>query len=391
MTAPEIRSPSVGDATLFRGAFDLCVSKTRRNLPDLAESGRTWAFDPAGDYPAWNEGFLEIGNWTTSFFTGMGVLAWLDGADPQILRGLRLSERHYAAKMEEEHARETMHDLGFLYSLYSVALHKATGEERHRALGLRAAEVLAARFIPGGGYLRAWGRMDETTTGYSGLAIIDCMMNLPLLHWAAAETGDPRFTEIAIRHSDTTLAHFIRGDDSVYHAYRFDAAGRPERGDNYCGNRIESHWARGTAWAMYGFALAYRHTGDGRYLDASLRVSRKFVSLLDDEIVPVWDFRLAAGEAPLRDSSAAAVAVCAIQELEALGRSEPALTGAKEAMLGRLMSPDYLDRDPACRGVLKQGQVGDGVGRARSAYTSWGDYYFMEALGRELGMTVNWW
>ncbi len=142
---------------------------------------------------------------------------------------------------------------------------------------------------------------------------------------------------------------------------------------------------------MYGFALGYRHTGDERYLDASLRVSRKFISLLDDEGVPVWDFRLLAGENPLRDSSAAAVAACAIQELESLGKAEPEMVRAKESLLDRLLSPDYLDENSACRGVLKLSEVGDGVGKAKNAYTSWGDYYLMEALGRELGISVTWW
>ncbi len=321
----------------------------------------------------------------------MGLLAWLDTQDGQLLRAIELSEPNYLAKMETTHAQETMHDLGFLYSLYAVALHQATGEERHRSLGLRAAEVLAARFIPQGNYIRAWGRMDESNSEYTGLAIIDCMMNLPLLHWASQETGDPRFKDIAVRHADMTLECFIRSDDSVYHAYRFDEYGSPVSGANFCGNFVESQWARGNAWAMYGFAMAYRHTGDERYLDASLRISRKFASSLDPEVIPVWDFRLPPHEPQLRDSSAAAVAACAIQELESLGKSEPTLTATKERLLARLLEPDYLDSDPACRGVLKQGQVGDGVGKAKSAYTSWGDYFFMEALARELGMKVSWW
>lgn len=46
---------------------------------------------------------------------------------------------------------------------------------------------------------------------------------------------------------------------------------------------------------------------------------------------------------------------------------------------------------PLRRGVLKQGQVGDGVGKARVAYTSWGGCYFMDALGRELGIPITCW
>ncbi|MEO5914383.1 MAG: glycoside hydrolase family 88 protein [Luteolibacter sp.] len=369
-------------------AYETLIRKTRKNIADLATQPTTWSFDPGGDFSKWGEGFFEIGNWTTSFFTGMALIGWNETEDEHFISSVLALDPLYQKKVGE-FAAETMHDLGFLYSLHSVALHKLTGEDRHRELGLKAAGVLANRFVPEGNYIRAWGRMDEPDTDYAGLAIIDCMMNLPLLYWATQKTGDSRFREIAIRHSDTTLATFIREDDSVFHAHRFDlVTGAPTRGDNYCGYGIDSHWARGTAWAIYGFAMGYRHTGDERYLDASLRIARKFISLLDDEIVPVWDFILPDDPAlHIRDSSAASIAVCGFQELEMLGKAGAVISAAKNALLDRLCSPGYLDTDPAVRGTLKHGQVGMAV----KAYTSWGDYYLMEALARENGMNITWW
>jgi unsaturated chondroitin disaccharide hydrolase len=388
---PAVVTPPASASTLLRRAFDLCVAKARRNIEALADRPTTWAFAEDGHYPGWEEGFYEIGNWTSSFITGMALLAWRETEDEHFIRQVERLAPWYTAKVDE-HAAETMHDLGFLYSLYSVALHKLTGEASHRELGLKAAEVLAGRFIPQGNYIRAWGRMDDAESDYAGLAIIDCMMNLPLLYWAAEETGDARFKEIAIRHSDMTLRWFVRPDASVYHSYRFDPVlGSPAGGDNYCGRSIESHWARGTAWAIYGFAMGYRYTGSSDYLGAALRIARKFISLLDDERVPVWDFRLDDGAPGIRDSSAAAVAVCALQELEALGAADEPMLAAKRAMLERLCSDDYLDHDVTVEGVMKHGQVGDGVGKAKSAYTSWGDYYLMEALAREMGMKETWW
>lgn len=388
---PAVATQPASASTSLRRAFDLCVAKTRHNIEALADCPTTWALAEDGRYSGWEEGFYEIGNWTSSFITGMALLAWRETEDEHFIRQVERLEPWYAAKVGE-HAAETMHDLGFLYSLYSVALHKLTGEARHRELGLKAAQVLAGRFIPQGNYIRAWGRMDETETDYAGLAIIDCMMNLPLLYWAAEETGDARFKEMAIRHSDMTLRWFVRPDASVYHSYRFDPVlGSPTGGDNYCGRGIESHWARGTAWAIYGFAMGYRYTGSSDYLCTALRVARKFISLLDDECVPVWDFRLDEGVSGIRDSSAAAVAVCAFQELEAVGAADELILAAKRAMLERLCSDDYLDHDVAVEGVLKHGQVGDGVGKAKVAYTSWGDYYLMEALAREMGVKETWW
>lgn len=377
----------------LEGAFDTCAGKVRKNLPDLARSGRSWAFaveGAGGDYEDWEEDFSDIGNWTTGFFTGMGLLAWLKTGDNAYLKAVEGMDSLYQRKVTDG-AADTMHDLGFLYSPYSVALYQLTGGERHKDLALKAAELLAARFIPQGNHIRAWGRMDEAGTDYDGLAIIDCMMNLSLLYWASDVTGDPMFRDIAVRHSDATLALFLRDDGSVYHAYRFDPDGTPRCPDNYCGRAVESHWARGAAWAMYGFALGYRHTGDIRYLDASLRVTRKWLSLLDEEVVPVWDFRIEPGEEKLRDSSAAAIAVCAIQVLDGMGHADARMLDRKDALLARLCSDDYFDDSPGARGVLRKGEVGDGVGKARSAYTSWGDYYLMEALARELGLKVTWW
>lgn len=376
--------------TRIRRAFGLCVSKTRSNIQALADQPTTMAFAVDGRYSGWNEGFFEIGNWTTSFFTGMALLAWRETGDNHFIQQVRRLDPLYQEKVGGR-AADTMHDLGFLYSLYAVALHKLTGECRHGELALQAARVLAGRFVPRGGYIRAWGRMDEPDSDYAGLAIIDCLMNLPLLYWASETFSDPHFRNIATRHADTTLAHFIREDGSVYHSFRFNIDGSPAGGDNYCGRGVESQWARGTTWAIYGFAMAYRYTDDPRYLDASLRIAHRFISLLDGEIVPVWDFCLDADAPRLRDSSAAAVAVCAFQELDALGAADPAITSARIALLDKLCSDTYLDFDPAVQGVLRFGQVGDGVGRAKSAYTSWGDYHLMEALSREMGMKATWW
>ena len=376
----QTRRPSQARVT----AFETLIRKTRRNIADLVEQPTTWSWDAGGDFSKWQEGFFDIGNWTTSFFTGMALIAWNETEDEYFIRNVLELDPLYQKKAGE-HAADTMHDLGFLYSLYAVALYKLTGESRHRDLGLKAAAVLANRFVPDGSYIRAWGRMDEPDTDYAGLAIIDCMMNLPLLYWASAETGDPRFSEIAIKHSDTTLRHFIREDDSVYHAFRFGAR---HGGENYCGYGVESHWARGTAWAIYGFAMGYRHTGDGRYLDASLRMTRKFLSLLDDGIVPVWDFRLPDDPAlHIRDSSAAAIAACGILELETAGVTDAELGAWKHKLIDRLCSPSYMNTDPMVRGSVKHGQVGMAV----DAYTSWGDYYLMEALAREAGMGIPWW
>ena len=371
-------------------AFDLCVRKTRGNIKRLADDPKSAALAVDGNYFTFNEGFYEIGNWTSSFFTGMALIAWRETEDEYFLKQVLRLAPHYREKVFTRHL-DTHHDLGFLYSLYSVALYKLTGDKEHCKVGLRAAEVLSQRFNEKGNFIRAWGHMN--TTEQDNMAIIDCLMNLPLLYWASNETGDKKYHDIAVKHADVTLKNFVRADGSVYHAYRFDLkTGKPLGGDTYGGWAVESHWARGTAWAIYGFALSYGYTRDQKYLDASLRLARKFIASLDEEIVPLWDFRLPpSGQKFIRDASAASVAVCGFQELLKYKPDDGQVAGAAQQLLSRLCSGDYLNCDDACPGMLKNGQVGDGNGGARNAYTSWGDYYLMEALARELFQAETWW
>ena len=65
--------------------------------------------------------------------------------------------------------------------------------------------------------LRAWqGR------GREGWAIVDCLMNLPMLYWATDVTGDPRYKLMAMKHADTAMKAFIRPDGSSNHIVIFD-------------------------------------------------------------------------------------------------------------------------------------------------------------------------
>jgi len=377
------------DLATLKKAYELCVTKTRKNITTLADHPKTYAFDKDGDYSQWPEGFFEIGNWTSSFFTGMALLAFESTKDFNFLKQVNRLSGLYADKVTRETlALDTMHDLGFLYSLYSVALWKITGSTEHRATGIKAAEELAKRFVPNGEYIRAWGRMNDDRQEFAGLAIIDCMMNLPLLFWASQETGNKYFQQIAIKHANTTARCFLRSDDSVCHAYRFDLeTGKPDREDNYCGAGVGTHWARGTTWAIYGFALAYRFTHDARYLDISNRLAKKFIALLDSEIVPLWDFKV---KTDIRDSSAASVAAAALYELASHCVEKNHYAEIADQLLSKL-AKDYVDYNEAVPGVLSRAQIGHGVGKARNAYTSWGDYFLMEALARRLHNQPTFW
>lgn len=356
--------------------------------------------------------------WTPSFFTGMALMAAQHTGNLSLVRWVESLYEKYRAKVFDTPA-DTMHDLGFMYTLYSTLAYRLTGSDTMKELSVRAAEVLAHRFVPNGRYIRAWGRMDDSLPDYieeslkqnnfftnsQGLAIVDCMMNLPLLFWAGEATKDKFFTNVAVAHADTTLKNFIREDGSVCHAYRFDEiTGEPVEEFNDCGYSVGSHWARGTAWAVYGFALAWRFTGLERYRQAVLKLTGKYLELCAPDGVPVWDFRLPEDK-PARhfgsqetweywditdpanrtlnvDSSAAAIMACGM--LEFLSKEENESMRQYVQTVARTLAQQYLELDPECPGVLRQ-QNGN------ATFASFGDYFAMELYARLLNEPILAW
>ncbi len=205
------------------------------------------------------------------------------------------------------------HDSGFKWLPTSVVNYRLTGDRKSRNRAILAATDLAGRFNPAGHFIRAWN--DEGDGSKAGWAIIDCMMNLPLLYWAYEELKDPRFLQIATMHADMAEKYFIRQDGSVNHIVEFNpVTGEYVQSHGGQGYGQGSSWTRGQAWAIYGFVISYMHTGDEKYLNASKRVANYFIANTPESgLIPI-DFRQPA-DVTLEDSTAAAVAACGMIEL----------------------------------------------------------------------------
>ena len=365
------------------------INKLKNNITKIGSDLREWPGCKDGNYLTDREKKIKLPHiytWTQSFFTGMALWAYKDTGDRKFLDWCTQFKGAYYDKVFET-PMDTMHDLGFLYCPYAVMLYEITGDKDYKKIALKAADALAMRFDPRGGYIRAWGRMDDKIPDYvdeklagdkffsdsNGLAIVDCMMNIPLLFWASKATGHPFYERVASVHADTTLKYFIREDYSVRHAYRFsEELGIPMWEDNDCGYSIGSHWARGTSWAIYGFAIAYRYTGKKEYLSASLNLLHKFMKEAKGGI-PVWDFRLPDDAEKALDTSAAAVTLCAVIELEGFENSEKLLeykNSLKKAL------EEYVVYDENVMAILREVN-------GRHAYSSYGDYYYIESLMKE--------
>ena len=372
------------------------LKKIERNIEKIGDDLRDFPGRVSGDYLEDREKAIKIGhifNWTQSFFTGMALWAYQDTGDKKFLKWVLQFKSSYEDKVFKT-PMETMHDLGFLYSPYAVMLYEITGDEEFKNIGIKAADALAMRYEPKGRYIRAWGRMDGKIPEYvdkelakngfftesKGLAIIDCMMNIPLLFWASKVTGHVFYERIAIEHANTTMKYFLRDDYSVRHAYRFsEETGEPLGEANDCGYANGSHWARGTAWGVYGFAIAYNYTNKAEYLDTAISLLDKFMMESNGK-VPVWDFRLPDYEEKAVDTSAAAIILCGIIELEK-HKTTKKLQMYKKMLRDNL--EEYINYNANIMGILKE-QNGN------HTYTSFGDYFLIESYMKETA-DINVW
>lgn len=263
-------------------------------------------------YPGTKNG-EDWDDWTVGFWTGMLWLSYEVTKKSQYRKIAEYQMRAYKYRMENK-IHVNHHDLGFLYSLSAVAQQRITGSEVAKEVGIAAAEHLMGRFKEKGEFIQAWGDLNDPT---AYRLIIDCNMNVPLLFWASEVTGDNKYKEIATKHINTAASVVVREDSSTHHTYYFDPeTGKPLRGVTAQGFSDDSAWARGQAWGVYGFPLAYSYTKDPKFITLYKRVTNYFLNKLPEDNVCYWDLVFGDGSGEYRDTSAAAIAVCGILEMD---------------------------------------------------------------------------
>lgn len=325
--------------------------------------------------------------WTNGFFTGEIWLAYEHSQDERFKKAANIQVDSFLERIEKG-IKVDHHDLGFLYSPSCVAAYKLCDNENGKKAAILAADKLITRFQPVGGFIQAWGSMNEP--GNYRL-IIDCLLNLPLLYWASEVTGDQKYKDIATKHIHTCLSVIVRPDNSTYHTYFFDeVTGLASRGVSHQGNRGESAWARGQAWGIYGLALSYKYTKNPEYLATCKKVTQFFIDHLPENLIPYWDFDFTDGSSEPRDSSASAIAICGMLELAKYCNEEEAnyYTSTASKCLKALVDGCSI-RDPKQgNGQIKHGVYGKSTAtngcksHGIDECNAWGDYFYFEALTR---------
>ena len=344
-------------------------------IPYTAENGR-YVTDKGKDAPFW---------WTNGFWAGMLWQMYQSSGREIYKETAKKSE----LVMEQDLAGFVglHHDVGFQFLHTAVADYRLTGDGKAKVMGLHAANLLAGRFNPAGGFIRAWndGNGPKGEKGNKpGWMIVDCLMNIPLLYWAGEETDDPRYAYIADHHAHTALKVLLRGDGSCNHIAVLD----PSTGEllNLPGGQgygEGSSWSRGQAWAVYGFALAFMHTGKREYLEAAKQAAHYFMANVSlTGYVSLVDFR--APEEPVyRDTTATACAACGLLQIaEMVPEYEKPLYYDSGVKMLTALEERHCDWNTETDGILQNGTASYWADKDRHVPIIYGDYFFVEGILR---------
>lgn len=332
--------------------------------------------------PTWRLGdrrLCDIYDWTSGFFPGSLWYAYELTGDET----LKAEAVKFTNLLNPVRYYKGTHDLGFMmYCSYGNAMRLAPNDTIPAVL-VETADNLSWRFDSGIGCIRSW---DFGTWNFP--VIIDNMMNLDLLFFASRFTGDKKYHDLAITHANTTLKHHFREDASSYHVVSYNNDGTPESKGTFQGKNDESAWARGQAWAIYGYTAAYRETQITGYRDFAERVAALIMERVKtDDLIPYWDFDAPDSAETPRDASAAAVTAAAMFELSTMVEDGQKYFDYAETLLKNLSSDKYLAKKGENQGFVLLHSTGSlPHGSEIDTPLNYADYYYMEALKRYMDL-----
>jgi unsaturated chondroitin disaccharide hydrolase len=334
-------------------------------FPMYTENGK-WRHQ-RGAWTNWCEGFLPGMMWI--FARRTGDPWWRERAE------------HYSRLLEERKHDQHVHDLGFLFWSTWKRWYDWERDAAVEKVVITAGQTMGMRFNEAGRYLRSFVAPEST--------FIDIMMNVGIIFYAANRTGDADLLRRVTEHCLTTRRHLVRGDGSTAHEGLFDVeTGEFLKQSTHQGWRGDSSWARGQAWALYGFGTAYKLSGDERFLDTATRCAGFFVDRTPGHGVPPNDWEQPDPARPLESSAAAIAASGLLQLAELVDTADEALRyrGHAFQIASTLITAEFLAMDDSgWQGILKRGSYHQRRELGVDESVIWGEYFFVELLDKLLG------
>ena len=321
----------------------------------------------------------NVYDWTSGFFPGSLWYAYELTGD----EALKSEAVHYTELLDPIRRYTGTHDLGFMINCsYGNALRLSPNDTIPAVL-VETSDNLCSRFKDSIGCIRSW---DFGPWNFP--VIIDNMMNLDLLFTASKLTGDTKYKDIAVRHADHTMANHFRPDYTCWHVVSYNDDGTVELKQTFQGKNDDSSWARGQAWAVYGYTSCYRETGDEKYLDFACKIADMIMSkVVAEDAVPYWDYDAPVTNETPRDASAGAVTACAMLELSTMVPDGQKYFDYGEKILKSLSSDAYLAAPGTNQGFVLMHSTGSlPNGSEIDVPLNYADYYYLEGLKRYMDL-----
>ena len=360
-------------------SIDYCATKTKATIVSLNGFDKSPRTIPATE-KHWNA--KSGGGWTAGFWPGILWYVYEGTGDIS----MKLAAEKFTEKIEPV-VYETVkgHDLGFIFYCSYGNGYRLTGNQAYKKILLTAADSLTHLYNKKVGTILSWPVQVKNKVYAPHNTIIDNMMNLELLFFAGKNATNSRYNAIAISHANVTQKNQIRSDATIYHVVVYDdKTGEVIRKCTHQGYADNSVWSRGQAWAIYGYAMCYRETGNVQYLKTAKDLLGAYLKRLPTDGVPFWDFDDPAIPAAPKDASAAAVVASALLEMSTQNVSvseKKQYRSLAEKMLWTLSSPAYLSNDTNDAFLLHStGSKPKNV--EVDIPIIYADYYYIEALVR---------
>lgn len=330
--------------------------------------------------------FCSYRDWRSGFFPGTLWLTYEMTGDSHLLGWAR----KYTESIRKAEEITDNHDIGFIVMCSFGNGLRLTNDSTYAQTIVKAAQSLSTRFRPKANIIQSWdvssGWMSQR--GWNCPVIIDNMMNLELLFKATALSGDSTYYRLAVKHADRTLKEHFRKDGSCYHVIDYDPqTGKVRSRVTAQGYADESVWSRGQAWAIYGYTVCYRETGDTRYLNQALKTFHliKNHPAMPEDAIPYWDLSVSDRENQPRDASSAACIASALYELNIMNIKENKECKAyADKIMQSLSSPAYRAQLGHNNCFLLMHSVGSIPHQVEiDVPLNYADYYYMEALQRK--------
>jgi unsaturated chondroitin disaccharide hydrolase len=363
--------------------FQFGVSQLSRML-------NTWSVDrPAPIYTVngvWSRPDFIWTDWCPGFYAGMMWLAYERTQDTK----WRQAAEAYTRKLEPRKFDRDVHDLGFIFMSTANRWHNLLPESDPTRQWLKDILITA-----GTTQSFRWKDTGDDHYIYSfngpQSLFIDIMMNIRLLFRAHQLGGEEELYRKAVTHARTTEKYLVRkagsrlvdGDGKVIHEAIFN----PARGEfrnlsSQQGYSPFTCWARGLAWALYGFTDTYLFTKEPLFLETAERCAQYYIQNAPENGVPFWDFGAPSIPNEPLDSSAAAIAVGGLWKLKDIPSTRHGAAYYRNAALTILstLTSSGFTGDSSREGILQHGVYHKPMNWGVNESVMWGDYFFMEAL-----------